>query len=85
MQTCGHSRVKTARKLLFIQKCPHFCQKLSASIACMLATFSMSEFDYSIYSTFIKRIGISGSNILSALIKQTFIFFFSLKKQIEVI
>ena len=27
-------------KLLFIQKCPQFSQKLSASNACMLATFS---------------------------------------------
>ena len=34
--------VKTGRKLLFIQKCPQFSQKLSASNACMLATFSMS-------------------------------------------
>ena len=33
---------KTARKLSLIQKCPQFYQKLSASIACMLATFSMS-------------------------------------------
>ena len=33
---------ENARILLFIQKCPQFSQKLSASIACMLATFSMS-------------------------------------------
>ena len=44
MQTSGHWRVNTARKLLFIQICPQFSQKLSASIACMLATFSMSEY-----------------------------------------
>jgi len=31
------------RKLLFIQKCPQFSQKWSASSAGMLATFSMSE------------------------------------------
>ena len=33
---------ENARILLFIQKCPQFSQKLSASIACMLGTFSMS-------------------------------------------
>ena len=43
MQTCGIEWVKTAKKLLFIQKCPQFSQKLSASNACMLATFSMSD------------------------------------------
>ena len=42
MQTCGHWWVKIARKLLFNQKYPQFSKKLSASIACMLATFSMS-------------------------------------------
>ena len=42
MQTCGHWWEKTVIKLLFIQKCPQISQKLSASNACMLATFSMS-------------------------------------------
>ena len=32
----------TISKLMFIQKCPQFSPKLSASNACMLATFSMS-------------------------------------------
>ena len=31
------------RNMLFIQKCPQFSQKMSASNACMLATFFMSE------------------------------------------
>ena len=34
---------KTARKLLLIQNYPQFSGKLSATNACMLATFSMSE------------------------------------------
>ena len=42
MQTCGNLRVKTFKKSLFVQKSPQFSQKLSASNACMLATFSMS-------------------------------------------
>ena len=42
MQNCGHCWVKTAGKLSFIQKCPQFSQKMSASNACMLATLSMS-------------------------------------------
>ena len=32
----------TAKGLLFIQNCQQMCQKLSASNACMLATFSVS-------------------------------------------
>ena len=44
MQISGHWWVKTGRKLLFIQKCPQFSQKFSASNACMLVTFSMSEY-----------------------------------------
>ena len=43
MQNYGHLLVKTARKSLFFQKCPQFSQKLSASTACMLASFSMSD------------------------------------------
>ena len=43
MQNCGHKWGKTARN--FIQKCPQFSQNLSASNACMLTTFSMSESD----------------------------------------
>ena len=42
MKTCGQFLVKTSKKLLFIQKCPQFSQKSSASHACMLATFSLS-------------------------------------------
>ena len=46
MQISGHWWVKTGRKLLFILKCPQFSQKLSASNACMLATFSMSVLNH---------------------------------------
>ena len=42
MRTSWHFRLKTERQFMFIQKCPQFFQKLSASNACMLATFSMS-------------------------------------------
>ena len=42
MQTCDHWWVKTTKYSLFIQKCPQFAQKLSASNVCMLLTFSLS-------------------------------------------
>ena len=45
MDDTGHLWVETASKWLFIQKCPQYSQKMSASIACMLATFSMSGKD----------------------------------------
>ena len=37
MQICGHWCVKAAKTSLFIQKCPQFSHKLSASNACMHA------------------------------------------------
>ena len=36
------SESKTNKNLFFIQKCPQFSKELSASNACMLATFSVS-------------------------------------------
>ena len=42
MQSYIHGWVKNARKSLFTKNGPLFSKKLPASIACMLATFSMS-------------------------------------------
>ena len=39
MRTCDHWWVKTARIALFIQKCPQFSQKFSASNASILRLF----------------------------------------------
>ena len=52
IKSCGHSWVCTTKNLLLIQKCPQFSQKLSASTACMLATFSMSALQSVIIKTF---------------------------------
>ena len=43
MQTCEHWWVESAKKKIFIKKCPQFSQKLSATNACMIATFFISE------------------------------------------
>ena len=43
MHTYVYSWVKTVKIYLSIQNCSQSCQQLSASNACMLATFSISD------------------------------------------